>query len=74
MFTAGVLTIISKGKFDFLLILNLQLETYGWLGAAIGWAVYSIYLLNWKIKSLVLMGRFTLIAFLDLSHFSHFLF
>ena len=32
------------------------------VGAAIGWAVYSIYLLNWKSK-FSLMGRFTLIAF-----------
>ena len=31
------------------------------LGAAMGWAVYSIYLLNWKSK-FSLMARFTLIA------------
>ena len=32
------------------------------LGAAIGWAVYSIFLINWK-SSFSLMARFTLIAF-----------
>ena len=32
------------------------------LGAAIGWAVYSIFLINWK-SSFGLMARFTLIAF-----------
>ena len=31
------------------------------LGAAIGWALYSIYLLNWKSR-FSLMARFTLIA------------
>ena len=30
-------------------------------GAALGWAIYSIYLLNWKSK-FSLMARFTLIA------------
>ena len=32
------------------------------LGAAIGWAAYSIFLINWKSK-FSLMARFTLIAF-----------
>ena len=32
------------------------------VGAAIGWAIYSIYLLNWK-SNFSLMARFTLIAF-----------
>ena len=32
------------------------------LGAAIGWAVYSIFLINWKSK-FSLMARFTLVAF-----------
>ena len=31
------------------------------VGAAIGWAIYSIYLLNWK-SNFSLMARFTLIA------------
>ena len=32
------------------------------LGAAIGWAIYSIFLINWK-SNFSLMARFTLIAF-----------
>ena len=32
------------------------------VGAAAGWAIYSIYLLNWK-SNFSLIGRFTLIAF-----------
>ena len=32
------------------------------VGASIGWALYSIYLLNWK-SQLTLMTRFTMIAF-----------
>ena len=32
------------------------------VGASAGWAIYSIYLLNWK-SNFSLMGRFTLIAF-----------
>ena len=58
----GVLTIVSKGKLQFLL--NFKFTSGDlWMisGAAIGWAVYSIYLLNWK-SHFSLMGRFTLIA------------
>ena len=43
------------------------------VGAAIGWAIYSIYLLNWK-SNFSLMARFTLIAFLELYHYFHFIF
>ena len=32
------------------------------VGAAVGWAIYSIYLLNWK-SNFSLIARFTLIAF-----------
>ena len=32
------------------------------IGAAVGWAVYSIYFFNWK-SNFSLMSRFTLIAF-----------
>ena len=58
----GVLTIISKG--DISLILNLKFNSGDlWiLGAAIGWALYSIYLINWKSR-FSLMARFTLVAF-----------
>ena len=58
----GVLAIISKGKIDLLLNFKFTSGDLWMVGAAIGWAIYSIYLLNWK-SSFSLMGRFTLIAF-----------
>jgi len=58
----GVLTIISKGKIELLLNFKFTSGDLWMVGAAIGWAVYSIYLLNWKSK-FSLMARFTLIAF-----------
>ena len=57
----GVFTIISKGNLDFLIDLNFTIGDLWVLGAALGWALYSIYLLNWKSK-FSLMARFTLIA------------
>ena len=57
----GVFTIISKGNLDFLIYLNFTIGDLWVLGAALGWALYSIYLLNWKSK-FSLMARFTLIA------------
>ena len=59
---AGVLTIISKGKIELLLNFKFTPGDLWMVGAAIGWAVYSIYLLNWK-SNFSLMARFTLIAF-----------
>tara|TARA_B100001063_G_scaffold245132_1_gene279884 strand:+ start:358 stop:1191 length:834 start_codon:yes stop_codon:yes gene_type:complete len=58
----GVLTIISKGKSELLLNFKFTSGDLWMIGAAIGWAIYSIYLLNWK-SSFSLMARFTLIAF-----------
>ena len=58
----GVLTIISKGKLDLLLNFKFTSGDLWMVGAAIGWAIYSIYLLNWK-SNFSLMARFTLIAF-----------
>jgi len=57
----GVLAIISKGNLDLLINFKFTSGDLWMLGAAIGWAVYSIYLLNWKSK-FSLMARFTLIA------------
>ena len=57
----GVFTILSKGNLDFLVNLNFTIGDLWVLGAALGWALYSIYLLNWKSK-FSLMARFTLIA------------
>ena len=58
----GVLTIIIKGNINYLINLRFTSGDIWMLGAAVGWALYSIYLLNWKSK-FSLMGRFTLIAF-----------
>ena len=58
----GVLAIISKGRLDLLLNFKFTTGDLWMIGAAIGWAVYSIYLLNWK-SNFSLMARFTLIAF-----------
>ncbi len=58
----GVLTIISKGKTELLINFKFTSGDIWMVGAAIGWAIYSIYLLNWK-SNFSLMGRFTLIAF-----------
>ena len=58
----GVITIITKGNINYLIDFRFTSGDFWMLGAAIGWALYSIYLLNWKSK-FSLMGRFTLIAF-----------
>ena len=58
----GVLVVISNGTLS--TILNLQfVEGDIWiLGAAISWALYSVYVLHWKSK-FNLFTKFTLIAF-----------
>jgi drug/metabolite transporter (DMT)-like permease len=58
----GVLTIISKGKLELLLNFKFTSGDLWMVGAAVGWAVYSIFLINWK-SNFSLMARFTLIAF-----------
>ena len=57
----GVLAIISKGNLNLLINFKFTAGDLWMIGAAMGWAVYSIYLLNWKSK-FSLMARFTLIA------------
>ena len=57
----GVLAIISKGNLDLLVNFKFTSGDLWMIGGALGWAVYSIYLLNWKSK-FSLMARFTLIA------------
>jgi len=59
---SGVLTIICKGDLTYLINFKFTSGDLWMLGAAIGWAVYSIFLINWK-SSFSLMARFTLIAF-----------
>jgi drug/metabolite transporter (DMT)-like permease len=58
----GVFTIIIKGNLIILLNLKLNIGDLWMLAAAIGWALYSIYLYYWK-TNLDLFQRFTLIAF-----------
>ena len=58
----GVLTIICKGDFTYLINFKFTSGDLWMLGAAIGWAVYSIFLINWR-SGYSLMARFTLIAF-----------
>ena len=57
----GVITIISKGKIDLLINFKFTSGDLWMVGSALGWAIYSIYLLNWK-SNFSLMARFTLIA------------
>ena len=59
---SGVLIIICKGDLSYLINFKFTSGDLWMLGAAVGWAVYSIFLINWK-SSFSLMGRFTLIAF-----------
>ena len=59
---SGVLTIICKGDLNYLINFKFTSGDLWILGAAVGWAVYSIFLINWK-SEFSLMARFTLIAF-----------
>ncbi len=58
----GVLIIICKGDLSYLMKFKFTSGDLWMLGAAIGWAIYSIFLINWK-SNFSLMARFTLIAF-----------
>ena len=58
----GVFAIIIKGDLDLLINLNFTIGDLWMLAAAIGWALYSIYLFHWKSK-LKIFQRFKLIAF-----------
>ena len=58
----GVFIIIIKGDISFLITLKFTMGDLWMLGAAIGWALYSIYLFYWK-SDLAVFPRFTLIAF-----------
>ena len=59
---AGVFIIIIKGDISFLINLKFTMGDLWMLGAAVGWALYSIYLFYWK-SDLAVFPRFTLIAF-----------
>ena len=58
----GVLIIIIKGNFYLLLNLSFTKGDLWMLGAAIGWALYSIFLFYWK-SELQVFPRFTIISF-----------
>ena len=58
----GVFAIIIKGDLNLLLNLNFTVGDLWMLAAAIGWALYSIYLFYWK-SQLPIFQRFTLVAF-----------
>jgi len=58
----GVFAIIIKGDLNLLLNLNFTIGDLWMLAAAIGWALYSIYLFYWK-SELTIFQRFTLVAF-----------
>ena len=58
----GVFAIIIKGDLNLLINLNFTIGDLWMLAAAIGWALYSIYLFYWKTE-LEIFQRFTLIAF-----------
>tara|TARA_B100000579_G_scaffold391048_1_gene365981 strand:+ start:639 stop:1475 length:837 start_codon:yes stop_codon:yes gene_type:complete len=58
----GVLIIIIKGNFSFLLNLKFTSGDLWMLGASIGWALYSVYLFRWK-SSLNAFPRFMMISF-----------
>ena len=58
----GVFAIIIKGDLNLLLNLNFTIGDLWMLAAAVGWALYSIYLFYWK-SELSIFQRFTLVAF-----------
>jgi drug/metabolite transporter (DMT)-like permease len=59
---AGVISIIAKGNASLLVDLKFTSGDLWMLGAAVGWALYAVFLLNWKSK-FSLFSRFTIIAF-----------
>ena len=57
----GVIIIITKADLEILLSLRFTTGDLWMLGASMGWALYSIYLFNWK-SNLSVFERFTLIS------------
>jgi|TARA_B110000238_G_scaffold169675_1_gene186686 drug/metabolite transporter (DMT)-like permease len=57
----GVLAIIIKGNISLLFQLKFTSGDLWMLGASVGWALYTVYLFNWK-SSMPILERFTLIA------------
>jgi len=59
---SGVFLIIIKADLNLLFNLNFTIGDLWILAAAIGWALYSIYLFYWK-SELSIFNRFTMISF-----------
>ena len=57
----GVIAIIVKGNIGLLIKLKFTSGDLWMLGASLGWALYTIYLFNWK-SSMPILERFSLIA------------
>ena len=58
----GVFVIIIKGDIDLLINLRFTIGDLWMLAAAVGWALYSIFLFYWKSK-LKIFDRFAMISF-----------
>ena len=58
----GVLMIICKGDIGLLMNFRFTSGDLWMVGAAIGWAIYSLFLINWKSR-FDIMTRFSLISF-----------
>ena len=58
----GVFVIIIKGDIDLLINLRFTIGDLWMLAAAVGWALYSIYLFYWRSK-LKIFDRFAMISF-----------
>ena len=69
----GVFSIIFKGNVSILSNLDFTVGDIWMLGAAISWALYSVYLLNWKSK-FDLITRFVLIAMFGSISLFHFIY
>ena len=63
----GVTYIVFKGKLDNLINLIFSFGDLWILFAAISWALFSVFLINWKSKFDIL-ERFTLMSFFWISY------
>ena len=57
----GVILIVVKADINSLISLKFTTGDFWMLGASIGWALYTVYLFNWK-SELPIIERFTLIS------------
>ena len=57
----GVILIVVKADINSLISLKFTTGDFWMLGASVGWALYTVYLFNWK-SELPIIERFTLIS------------